>query len=102
MLQFVINYKFGKENLEIRIGEPGVVVLYTTYKRTRSSILRRACRLCSGSIGFAVLNGKIYINHLEYISKNLVVKALRVTVAFNWWFTKVRMTIDGPHTPFPL
>lgn len=45
-----------------------------------------------GGIGFALLSGKIYLNHVEYRTKNICVRVLQATVRVNWWFTAVRET----------
>lgn len=41
-------------------------------------------------IGFALLSGKIYLNHIEYRTKNICVRVLQSTVRINWWFSQVR------------
>jgi len=47
-------------------------------------------------VGFALLSGKIYLNHVEYRTKNIAIRVLQATVRINWWFTEVREA-DSKH-----
>lgn len=46
-----------------------------------------------GSVGFALLNGKVYMNHLEYRTRNIVVRVVQMTISVNWWRKDVTSSI---------
>jgi hypothetical protein len=62
-----------------------------------SPSLLECCRVAlAGSIGFALLAGRIILHRVEYRTRNMVLKILKCTINLNWYFRVVR-TPDTRH-----